>query len=45
VLELNYSWLISANLSLQPVLQLILNPSGSNAEPILAAGVGLQLQF
>ena len=45
VLELNYSWLVSANLSLQPVLQLILNPNGSNAEPILAAGVGLQVQF
>ena len=45
VLELNYSWLVNANLSLQPVLQLILNPDGSNAEPILAAGIGLQLQF
>jgi porin len=45
VLELNYSWLVNANLSLQPVLQLILNPDGSNAEPILAAGVGLELQF
>ena len=45
VLELNYSWLVNANLSLQPVLQLILNPDGSNTEPILAAGIGLQLQF
>ena len=45
VLELNYSWLVNGNLSLQPVLQLILNPSGSNAEPILAAGLQLQLQF
>ena len=44
-LELNYSWLVDSNLSLQPVLQLILNPDGSNAEPILAAGVGLELQF
>ena len=45
VLELNYSLLVNANLSVQPVLQLILNPDGSNAEPILAAGIGLQLQF
>lgn len=45
VLELNYSWLVNSNLSLQPVLQLILNPSGSNAEPILATGLQLQLQF
>lgn len=45
VLELNYSWLVNGNLSLQPVLQLILNPSGSNADPILAAGLQLQLQF
>ena len=45
VLELNYNWLVNGNLSLQPVLQLILNPSGSNAEPILATGLQLQLQF
>ena len=45
VLELNYSWLVNGNLSLQPVLQLILNPNGSNAEPILATGLQLQLQF
>jgi porin len=45
VLELNYSWLVNSNLSLQPVLQLILNPNGSNAAPILAAGMQLQLQF
>lgn len=45
VLELNYSWLVSGNLSLAPVLQLILNPNGSNADPILAAGLQLQLQF
>lgn len=45
VLELNYSWLVNANLSLQPVLQLILNPDGSSADPILALGLGLTLQF
>jgi porin len=45
VLELNYSWLVNANLSLQPVLQLILNPDGSSADPILAMGLGLTLQF
>lgn len=45
VLELNYSWLVSANFSLQPVLQLILNPEGSSADPILALGLGLTLQF
>ena len=45
VLELNYSWLVNANLSLQPVLQLILNPDGRDAAPILAAGLGLTLQF
>ncbi|MEB3327061.1 MAG: carbohydrate porin [Synechococcus sp.] len=45
VLELNYSWLVSANLSLQPVLQLILNPDGVSADPILALGLGLTLQF
>ena len=44
-LELNYSWLVNSNLSLQPVLQLILNPSGGTAAPILAAGMQLQLQF
>ena len=44
VLELNYSWLVNANLSLQPVLQLILNPDGSSADPILAMGLGLTLQ-
>jgi porin len=45
VLELNYSWLVNTNLSLQPVLQLILNPDGSSADPILAMGLGLTLQF
>jgi hypothetical protein len=30
---------------LQPVLQLILNPDGSSADPILAMGLGLTLQF
>ncbi len=45
VLELNYSWLVNGNLSLQPVLQLILNPDGRNADPILALGMGLTLQF
>ena len=36
---------MNSNLSLQPVLQLILNPSGGTAAPILAAGMQLQLQF
>ncbi|MEB3332379.1 MAG: carbohydrate porin, partial [Synechococcaceae cyanobacterium] len=45
VVELNYNWLVNANLSLQPVLQLILNPDGRNAAPILATGIGLTLQF
>ncbi len=45
VVELNYNWLVNANLSLQQVLQLILNPDGRNAAPILAAGIGLTLQF
>jgi porin len=45
VLEVNYSWLVTGNLSLQPVLQLILNPNGSSSPPILATGLGLELQF
>jgi len=45
VLELNYSWQVNQRLSLQPVLQLILNPDGRNASPILATGVGLNLLF
>lgn len=45
VLELNYSWQVNGNLSLQPVLQLIVNPDGSGAAPILAAGLALELQF
>jgi porin len=45
VLELNYSWLVNGNVSFQPVLQLILNPDGSNKAPILAAGLGITLQF
>jgi carbohydrate-selective porin OprB len=45
VLELNYSWRVNQHLSLQPVLQLILHPDGRNADPILATGLGINLQF
>ncbi len=45
VLELNYSWQLNQQLSLQPVLQLILQPGGRNAAPILATGLGLNLRF
>jgi porin len=45
VLELNYSWRLNQQLSLQPVLQLILSPDGRNAAPILATGLGLNLRF
>jgi porin len=46
LLELNYTFNLTANLSLQPVLQLVLNPGGSGqADDILAAGMQLQLQF
>jgi porin len=45
VLELNYSWRLTEQLSLQPVLQLILSPDGRNAAPILATGLGLNLRF
>ena len=45
VLELNYSWQVNGTISLQPVLQLILNPDGRDRAPILATGLGLQWQF
>ena len=45
VLEVNYSWLLNEQLSLQPVLQLILRPDGRNAAPILATGLGFTLRF
>ena len=45
VLELNYSWQVNQRLSMQPVLQLILHPDGRNAAPILATGLGINLQF
>lgn len=45
VLEVNYSWQVNQQLSLQPVLQLILHPDGRNADPILATGLGINLQF
>jgi porin len=45
VLELNYSWQLNGNVSLQPVLQLILNPDGRDRPPILATGLGLEWQF
>jgi porin len=45
VLEVNYSWQVNSWLSLQPVVQLILQPDGRNGAPILATGLGLSLQF
>ena len=45
VLEINYSWTVTPRLSLQPVLQVILHPDGSATAPILATGLGLNLQF
>lgn len=45
VLELNYSWQLNPRLSLQPVLQLILHPRGSERAAIVATGLGLNLQF
>ena len=45
VLEMNYSWQVNSQLSLQPVLQLILDPNGRSTSPILATGLGLTLQF
>lgn len=45
VLEVNYSWRVNQRLRLQPVLQLILQPDGRNAAPILATGLGLSLEF
>jgi porin len=45
VLEVNYSWQVHQRLSLQPVLQLILHPDGRNADPILATGLGINLQY
>jgi carbohydrate-selective porin OprB len=41
----NHQWQVNRKLSLQPVLQLILNPEGSGRAPILATGLGLNLQF
>ena len=46
VLELNYTVTLNANLSLQPVLQWVINPGGTGqVNDILAAGLQLQLQF
>ncbi len=46
VLELNYSFNLNANLTLQPVLQWVLNPGGTGQlNDILAAGLQVQLQF
>lgn len=45
LLELNYSWRVNQWLSLQPVLQLILQPDGRGRPPILATGLGLTLLF
>lgn len=46
VIELNYSAAINRNLSLGPVLQLILNPGGTGTvPPIVAAGLQFQLSL
>lgn len=45
VLEVNYSWLVNEQLSLQPVVQLILHPDGRSTDPILATGLGFTLRF
>jgi hypothetical protein len=36
---------VNGTISLQPVLQLILNPDGRDRPPILATGLGLELQL
>jgi porin len=45
VLELNYTIPISSQLSIQPVLQWILQPGGSNRAAVVAAGMQLSLSF
>ena len=46
VLEINYTIPLSSQLTLQPVLQWIVNPSGSSNRPaVIAAGLQLNLSF
>ncbi len=46
VLEINYAIPLSSQLTLQPVLQWIINPSGSSNRPaVVAAGLQLSLSF
>jgi len=46
VVELNYNAVLNGNLSLGPVLQLILHPGGTGAVPsIAAAGMQVQIAF
>jgi porin len=45
VLELNYTIPISSQLSIQPALQWILQPGGSNRAAVVAAGMQLSLSF
>lgn len=46
VLEINYTIALSSQLSLQPVLQIILQPGGqSSSPPVLAAGAQINLSF
>jgi len=45
VLELNYTIPISSQLSIQPVLQWILQPGGSNRAAVVAGGMQVNLSF
>ncbi|MFM1813074.1 MAG: Carbohydrate-selective porin OprB related protein [Cyanobacteriota bacterium] len=46
VLEINYTISLSSQFTLQPVLQWIVNPNGSNNRPaVVAAGLQLNLSF
>ena len=46
VVELNYNYTVNSNLSLQPLVQWIVNPGGTGTTPgIFATGLQLTLQF
>jgi carbohydrate-selective porin OprB len=46
VLEINYAIPLSSQLTLQPVLQWIVQPNGSsNRPPVIAAGLQISLSF
>jgi porin len=46
VVELNYNYTVNSNLSLQPLVQWIVNPGGMGTTPgIFATGLQLTLQF